>query len=82
VASKIGFTHLIAVLEAGQATGELRSEPAVGPAKVLWSLVHGIAVLLVDNQFADAATADRDAYGDALAREAVRNLVEGLARRT
>jgi AcrR family transcriptional regulator len=80
VTSKAGFHVLIAALQAGQASGELVKDDPVEQAKLLWVIVHGVAVLLIDNQFADARV-DRARYGDALVKRCVEQVLVGLRAR-
>ena len=50
--SKVGFVFLTAVIEAGQATGELRPGDSLEITKAMWAMMHGLATLIVEEQFA------------------------------
>jgi AcrR family transcriptional regulator len=78
-ASDAAFAVLTGVLERGQASGQVRREPVLDQALAAWSLVHGLATLLIDQRasFLGASTgeAERHARGAAVA------LFEGLRLR-
>lgn len=50
-ASNNAFNVLLDVIEAGQAAKVFNAQDAQQLARVCWSLVHGIAMLAIDNQF-------------------------------
>lgn len=79
VESKAGFYILIGALQAGQASGELVQDDPLDQAKALWAAMHGIAVLMIDNQFADAGP-DRAKYADALVKRSIEQMLAGLRR--
>lgn len=79
VESKAGFHILIEVLQAGQASGDLIKDDPLDQAKALWATMHGIAVLLIDNQFADAGP-DLAKYADAVVKRSIEQMVTGLRR--
>lgn len=50
-ASNNAFNVLLDVIKAGQAAKVFNSQDAQQLARVCWSLVHGVAMLAIDNQF-------------------------------
>ncbi|WP_394842071.1 TetR/AcrR family transcriptional regulator [Pendulispora brunnea] len=75
-AYEAAFGVLLAAIEACQATGVVRKADARKLARAAWAMVHGVAWLLVDGQF---AVAGADAAH--VARESVRVLFKGLDAR-
>jgi AcrR family transcriptional regulator len=58
-ASKQSFGLLIATIAAGQASGEIRAGDPTELAITIWSLIHGVTMLLLERQIAmDANVAD------------------------
>lgn len=66
------YDTLVALIAEGQAAGLLRAGDAGRLAYVAWSLVHGLALLLVDGQI------ERPQDPDGLAALAVATLLDGL----
>nr|WP_216618587.1 TetR/AcrR family transcriptional regulator [Corallococcus carmarthensis] len=72
------FSLLVNTIKAGQAAGLLRAGESQPLTLTAWSLVHGLASLIVDGQLGEALQGAADA--EALARVQTRLLVEGLKR--
>ncbi|RKH08417.1 TetR/AcrR family transcriptional regulator [Corallococcus sp. CA053C] len=72
------FQLLVGCIEAGQAAGLLRAGESRRLTLTAWSLVHGLASLLVDRQLDDAMRGAEAA--EALAVVQTRLLLEGLMR--
>ncbi len=79
IASKAGFHVLIEALQAGQASGELVKDDPIDQAKMLWASMHGLAVLLIDNQFTDAGS-ELEKYADSLVKRCIEQILAGLQR--
>jgi AcrR family transcriptional regulator len=79
-ASEAAFGILTGVLERGQASGQVRRDPVLDQALAAWSLVHGLATLLIDQRasFLGASTGEAERH----ARLAVMALFEGLRAKT
>ncbi|MEM8557699.1 MAG: TetR/AcrR family transcriptional regulator [Bacteroidota bacterium] len=72
-AGEAAYAELVRILAEAQARGTVRTAmPPEQQAYVAWSLVHGLAALLVDGQM------ERPADLDAFARSAVASLLDGL----
>lgn len=72
------FGLQVHIIQEGQKAGELRDQPAMDLALAAWSLVHGLASLLVDRQLEQSLAAAGGV--EALARSQIRLLFAGLAR--
>jgi AcrR family transcriptional regulator len=72
-AAEAAYDALVGTLEEKQAGGLLRPADPLQLAYVVWSLLHGLASLLVDGQMEPPEDLD------ALARLSVRALLDGLA---
>lgn len=72
------FGLLVGTIEEGQKAGVLREEPTMALALAAWSLVHGLASLLVDGKLEQSLT--QVGGVEALARSQTRLLFAGLAR--
>ena len=70
------FAVLTAVLERGQASGQVRRDPVHDQALAAWSLVHGLTTLLIDQRvsFLGVSTGEAEQH----ARLAGMALFEGL----
>ena len=75
-ASRQAFMVLVNVIVAGQSAGVIRAGEPQQLAQAAWSLVHGLAMLLIDGQL--PVTESREL--DALSGFVVRVFVEGLAK--
>ena len=75
-AREAAFGVLTGVLARGQASGQVRPDPVLDQALAAWSLVHGLATLLIDQRvsFLGASPAEAERH----ARLAVAALFEGL----
>ncbi len=78
-ASKAGLYLLAGIIERGQLAGEIVDGDPINIAQVIWSLVHGLAVLVIDNQL-PIAVADTRAI-DELTRSSIEALCQGIRRR-
>lgn len=78
-AGSAAFAVLTEALEAGQQAGVVRPDPVRDLALTAWSLVHGLAMLLVSGQLQDRSPSDAEV--ERLARMVTENLVRGLAVR-
>lgn len=74
-ASKEAFGVLVNAIEAGQIAGAIRSGETRQLAWVAWSLVHGLAMLLMDGQLSLCNTKEVES----LATFVTETLVRGLA---
>lgn len=70
---------LAEVVQAGQASGELKAGPYGELTLVAWSLVHGLALLLAGQRIPGAAV--DEAFVEQAARRSVALLVDGLRQR-
>jgi AcrR family transcriptional regulator len=79
-ASDATFAILTGVLERGQAAGQVRRGTVRDQALAAWSLVHGLATLLIDQRlsFLGVSTGDAERH----ARQAAMALFEGLSAKT
>ena len=77
-ASKTGFGVLVETLRAGQVSGELAKGDPVEQAKTLWATMHGLAVLLIDNQIMPYADMTSVKNVDMLVRRTIEQVLAGL----
>jgi AcrR family transcriptional regulator len=75
-ASKLAFQQLLEVVEQGQSRGELSEGSAERPTLVFWSLVHGLTMLLIENQLPDNIS--NPASVERLVEEYVTTLLQGI----
>lgn len=73
-AGNAAFAVLYELIEEGLRAGELREDPAMSLALSAWSVVHGLASLLVEGMLPDGIGEPKE-----LARLVTRSLMEGLA---
>jgi hypothetical protein len=66
------------VIEQGQARGQIIDGDPRALAGVLWSLLHGVAILLIEKQFGPYAEGPQGVEG--MIRLCVQTLFEGLGR--
>jgi len=78
IAYEAAFGVLLAAIEACQGAGVVRRSEPRRLARAAWAMVHGVAWLLVDGQFAVAGAGGEAVHA---AREAVRVLFKGLDAR-
>jgi AcrR family transcriptional regulator len=78
-ASKNVYRLYIEVVRRGQESGKLVVGEPAALAGVLWSVLHGLAMLLIENQMRPYADGPEGA--ERLARYTIQTLYEGLARR-
>lgn len=76
-ASKAGFAHMLRVIQSGQARAEFAAADPTQLALVAWSLFHGLAMLLIENQIPDAR--DNEALIAQLVDGCMQTLYQGLA---
>lgn len=72
--AKVGFEFMVRRIQEGQRKGELRAGDALDMAKLLWSAMHGLAMLLIENQLPLPETAPKKR------REAIAQLAESHVR--
>lgn len=77
-ASKVGFAHMLGVIQRGQARAEFADADPTQLALVAWSLFHGLAMLLIEDQIPDAR--DNDPMVAQLVDGCMQTLYRGLAR--
>lgn len=77
-ASKIAFAQTVALIERGQARGEIGPGDPTQLVVTTWSLIHGLSMLVIENQIPSAR--DDAAAIDLLISDAMRTLYDGLAR--
>jgi len=80
VASKAVFHIYAEVVERGQEQGSIVEGDAGALAGVLWSVLHGVAILVIENQMRPYADGPEGA--ESVARFAVQMLYEGMGRNT
>jgi AcrR family transcriptional regulator len=76
-ASETSLNHLFAIVQSGQAKGELIAGDPHTMTKAIWAMAHGMATVAIDDRSADSATA-KMAIGDQVA-VFVGFLFDGLA---
>jgi len=81
IASKAGFQMLIEILQRGQTEGEIIQNDSFDQAKMLWTMMHGLAILIIDNQFTDAGDNLSD-YANNLVRQCILQVINGLKKPT
>lgn len=77
--SKAAFGAIIAVVERGQARGEIVAGDSTQLTLATWALVHGVTMLLIENQI-PSALGDQPMI-EATIQFCMRTLYEGLERR-
>jgi AcrR family transcriptional regulator len=77
--SKCGFLMLIDAISAGQTSGALVAGDPTDFAKTLWATMHGLAVLLVDQQF-PPTTKSPLKEAEAMAGQCVQRVLQGMIR--
>lgn len=77
-ASKIAFAQTVALIERGQARGELIGGDPTQLVVTAWSLIHGLSMLVIENQIPSAR--EGDTVVDQLISDAVQTLYDGLAQ--
>jgi AcrR family transcriptional regulator len=75
-ASKLAFHQLLEVVEQGQVRGELLEGNSERPTLVFWSMVHGLTMLLIENQLPDNIS--NPASVERLVEEYATTLLEGI----
>jgi hypothetical protein len=76
-----GFGLLVGEIVDAQRAGVLPGEDPRGPALAAWSAIHGLALLLVDGLLARQGLAGPGRRVEALAREVIASLLDGLRHR-
>ncbi|HEY3231894.1 MAG TPA: TetR/AcrR family transcriptional regulator [Roseiflexaceae bacterium] len=75
-ASKTVFKLYVDVIERGQASGQIRDGDPRALAGVLWSMLHGVAILIIENQFRPYTDAPPGVEG--VIRLCMQTLYDGL----
>jgi AcrR family transcriptional regulator len=76
-AAKEAFQRVVQLIERGQAHGEIRPGAPAALSMVAWAEIHGIAMLLIEDQLPGVA-GDPQAISDLIA-QCVRTLYHGLS---
>jgi hypothetical protein len=56
-ASETSISHLLAIVQSGQAKGELMKGDPHTMTKAIWAMAHGVATVAIANRAEDSATA-------------------------
>ncbi len=76
-ASKVAFTFTIETIQHGQEQGKIAKGDSIQLTLVAWSLVHGLAMLLVEHQIPEAE--NNDEVVEQMVRMSIQTLYNGLS---
>ncbi|MBX3014446.1 MAG: TetR/AcrR family transcriptional regulator [Caldilineaceae bacterium] len=80
IAAKQSFRDLLAIIEVGQRSGELVQGASDELATALWGIMHGLAVLLIENQIPTATQLEQYPSTEEYTEVLLKRMLGGILR--